>query len=68
MQENEVMEGEAEARHSQEEGVTQDDSPSGQSEVVEQALDDRGESVGLESKGQNTEEKDSSASGPASVS
>lgn len=51
--------------------VIQNDRPSDQSEAVEQAPEDGGESVELdvepENKGQNTEEKDSSASGPGSV-
>ncbi len=79
-QEDEVME--EEAPYSRPEGETQvaqdkviqNDSPSNQSnqlEAVEKTLKDEGESVELdvelERKGQNTEEKDSSASGPGSV-
>ena len=80
-QENEVIEGEAPYSSWPKEGtpvaqdkVIQNDRPSNQpdqSEAVEQAPENGGASVErdveLESKGQNTEEKDSSASGPGSV-
>lgn len=78
-QEDKVIEGEAESLGSQKEGETsiaqdkviQNDRPSKQSdqlEAVEQASEDGDESVELQNKGKHTEEKDSSASGPASAS
>ena len=67
-QEDGVIKGETQVAQDK---VIQNDRPSDQSEAVEQAPEDGGESVELdvepENKGQNTEEKDSSASGPGSV-